>query len=161
MNSTARGDDGDRAPGIYLIDDAERATVLNGGVFPPGYLVAVLDGAVAGSREGFFTEIARVLHFPDYFGRNWDAVNDCLTDLTWLPAAGYVLLYDGFGQLARDQPEQWQIGLKVLNVAAAFWKQSRTPMFILLYGPRDDAPGVPALPDDCLPMRSAETEEPA
>jgi hypothetical protein len=158
MDTTARGDDADCAPGIYLIDEAERAEILNGGMFPPDYVVAILDGVAAGSREGFFTEIARVLHFPDYFGRNWDAVNDCLTDLTWLPATGYVLLFDGFGLLAHDQPDQWRIGLNVLSDAAAFWKQTRTPMFILLYGPRDDAPGIPAFPVGCLPPRRNGTE---
>src|SRR3712207_8419702 len=53
---------------------------------------AVLDGTAASTRTAFFQEIARVPHFPDYFGPNWDAVYDCLTDLSWLPAAGYVLV---------------------------------------------------------------------
>jgi hypothetical protein len=115
-------------------------------------MVAVLDGEAAGSRDGFFTEIARDLHFPDYFGRNWDAVYDCLTDFNWLPAEGYVVLLDGFGALAANAPDQWQIGLKVLREATDFWRPLRTPMFVLLYGPGDDAPGLSALPARCLPL---------
>ena len=136
--------------GVYLIDAAERERVVRHGAFPPAFAVAVLDGAEAGSRAGFFKELADVLRFPDYFGRNWDAVYDCLTDLNWLPAAGYVLVLDGFDRLATNEPGQWEIGLKVLREACAFWRPLSRPMYALLYGSAELAPGVPPLPSACL-----------
>ncbi len=145
---------GERArcqPGMYLIDAEVRQRITAGDVFPAGYVVAVLDGEAASSRAGFFTEIARQLAFPAYFGKNWDAVYDCLTDLNWLPAEGYVLIFDGFGALARTAPDQWQIGRKVLAEACQFWQPLRTPMFVLLVGPDELAPGVPRMPETCLP----------
>lgn len=36
--------------------------------------------------------IARALSFPDWFGRNLDALYDSLTDLSWLPAGEYTLV---------------------------------------------------------------------
>ena len=105
--------------GVYLIDAAERERVLRLDVFPPEFAVAVLDGHKAATRAGFFQELAGALRFPDYFGRNWDAVYDCLTDLNWLPAAGYVLVLDGFAPFALNEPGQWDIGLKVLRDACA------------------------------------------
>jgi RNAse (barnase) inhibitor barstar len=144
-------DDADRClSGVYLIDAAEREQVLRHGAFPAAFAIAVLDGAAAGSRAGFFQEIARRLHFPDYFGHNWDAVSDCLTDLNWLPAAGYVLVFDGFDHLAMNEPGQWAIGLKVLQEACAFWQPLSRSMVVLLYGPGELAPGVPPLPPTCL-----------
>ena len=108
---TAVTGDSDHCPsGVYLIDAAEREQVLRHGAFPPEFAVAVLDGAAAATRAGFFQELARALRFPDYFGHNWDAVYDCLTDLNWLPATGYVLVLDGFDQLATNEPEQWVSG---------------------------------------------------
>src|SRR3954465_4610196 len=136
---------------MYLIDSDLRRCITTGDVFPEGYVIAVLDGELAGSREGFFTEIARELAFPGHFGRNWDAVYDCLTDLNWLPAEGYVLVFDGFGALARNAPDQWRIGLKVFADACQFWQPLRTPMFVLLVGPGELAPGVPTLPATCFP----------
>ena len=41
---------------------------------------SVLDGRACRTRAAFFTEAARVLDFPDYFGHNWDALLDCLRD---------------------------------------------------------------------------------
>jgi hypothetical protein len=140
--------------GVYLIDAAQRQRILAGEAFPPGFFVAVIDGERAGSRAGIFTEMARVLRFPDYFGRNWDAVYDCLTDMSWLPADGYVIVVDGFGRLATAEPDQWAIGLKVLREACAFWRPLSRPMFALLSGPSGSAPGVPSLPAACLAERA-------
>ena len=38
-----------------------------------------LPGKAIRSMEEFYDEIARQLHFPDYFGRNLDALWDVLT----------------------------------------------------------------------------------
>jgi RNAse (barnase) inhibitor barstar len=127
--------------------------VIAGDVFPTDYDIAVLNGEEAGNREGFFTGIARALAFPDYFGRNWDAVYDCLTDLNWLPAEGYVLVLDGFGDLARNAPDQWRIGLKVFAEACRMRQTWRTPLFVLLIGPNELAPDIPTFPETCLPDR--------
>ena len=141
----------DRCPsGVYLIDAAEREQILHQGAFPPEFAVAVLDGTEAATRAGFFHQLARTLRFPDYFGHNWDAVYDCLTDLNWLPGAGYVLVFDGFDQFATDEPEQWDIALKVLRDACAFWQPLSRSMMTLLSGPSELAPGVPPLPTTCL-----------
>jgi len=49
------------------------------------------DTARVANEGELLAELARGFRFPDYFGGNWDAVNDCLRDLEWLPARGYVL----------------------------------------------------------------------
>lgn len=49
------------------------------------------DTARAASEAGLLAELARAFCFPDYFGGNWDAADECLRDLSWLPARGYVL----------------------------------------------------------------------
>ena len=43
--------------------------------------VVHLDGIKITSKESFLKEIAEALEFPDYFGHNWDALEDCLKDL--------------------------------------------------------------------------------
>jgi RNAse (barnase) inhibitor barstar len=150
MSTEVTGDFARCSSGVYLIDAAERERVLRHDAFPPELAVAILDGNKAGTRAGFFQEISGALRFPDYFGRNWDAVYDCLTDLNWLPASGYVLVLDGFDQLATNEPEQWAIGLKVLRQACEFWQPLSRPMYALLCGPSELAPGVSLLPAACL-----------
>lgn len=47
------------------------------------------------SREVLHAELARVFSFPDYYGRNWDAFDECIDDIE-LPASVEVLGFDGF-----------------------------------------------------------------
>ena len=38
------------------------------------------------SKEKLLGVLSQSLRFPNYFGWNWDALEECLQDLSWLPA---------------------------------------------------------------------------
>jgi hypothetical protein len=97
------------------------------------------------NHEGFLAGVARALQFPDYFGDNWDAFEECIRDLEWLPARGYVLVLNGYDRFARSDPKSWKIGLDILEEAVSTWSRTATPMYVLLQGSRGGAPGVSAL----------------
>ncbi|MGL6282376.1 MAG: barstar family protein, partial [Microcoleaceae cyanobacterium] len=40
-----------------------------------------IDGRNINNKADFLVKIANVMNFPDYFGKNWDALQDCITDL--------------------------------------------------------------------------------
>jgi hypothetical protein len=48
-----------------------------------GDLVAQLPPGID-TKEELLSQLAERLRFPEYFGRNWDALGDCLRDLEWL-----------------------------------------------------------------------------
>ncbi|MEJ7652228.1 MAG: barstar family protein [Chloroflexia bacterium] len=54
---------------------------------------------------GLYTETSAALQFPDYFGYNWAALDECLADLMWLPANGYVLLITDASQILEEEKE--------------------------------------------------------
>jgi RNAse (barnase) inhibitor barstar len=41
-----------------------------------------LDGSLIDDKATFLAAVAEALAFPAYFGMNWDALNDCLRDVT-------------------------------------------------------------------------------
>ena len=45
-----------------------------------GFSVFVIDGSEITDSKSFFLQAKNVFGFPDYFGNNWDAWNDCLGD---------------------------------------------------------------------------------
>lgn len=42
----------------------------------------MIDGREMTSRENAHTYLAKILSFPDYYGRNLDALYDCLGDIS-------------------------------------------------------------------------------
>jgi hypothetical protein len=63
-----------------------------------------VDGDAVTEDGDLMDALAVGFSFPDYFGRNWDAVDECLRDLSWLPAEGYVLVVRRAERLWRRDP---------------------------------------------------------
>ncbi|HEY6084511.1 MAG TPA: barstar family protein [Nitrospira sp.] len=95
---------------------------------PDGFSMTVLKGSKCRSAAGLFAEFARALEFPEYFGHNWDALEECLADLEWLPAKGYVLvLTEAEHVLPRDE-EDYATFLEVLSDAGEAWASGQGGM---------------------------------
>lgn len=75
-------------------------------------LVAMLPAGIT-SKDELLSELAKQLHFPDYFGANWDALWECIRDLSWLPN-GAVILEHSDVPLAGDV-ENLKTYLSILN----------------------------------------------
>jgi|GEM_PF-308042 hypothetical protein len=94
---------------------------------PAGFVLRVINGKKCATPAGLFTEFARALGFPDYFGHNWDAMEECLADLEWLPAKGYVLLItDAQAVLPTDKDEdEYETLLEILSDAGEAWSKGQ------------------------------------
>lgn len=66
-----------------------------------GYRVDRIDLARCCSDSAFHNEVARVLEFPAWYGRNWDAFNDLLEDLE-IAGRGRALLFANVEAFNRD-----------------------------------------------------------
>lgn len=99
-------------------------------VLARGWRFFYLDGRQARDKRDFLKAAAAAMHFPAYFGHNWDAFEECITDLA--PAPGYVLLYDHVWWLACEQPASWQVARSILEMACAQWASQGTPLLVLL-----------------------------
>ncbi|NIJ13250.1 RNAse (barnase) inhibitor barstar [Saccharomonospora amisosensis] len=77
----------------------------------------VLDTSEHIDKESTLDAIATVLSFPDYFGRNLDALYDCLTDLSWLPSGEHVLIWRSSDLLKQADPKAYLAVHSVLSDA--------------------------------------------
>ena len=93
-----------------------------------GLALKVIKGRHCKTPENLFAEFARALEFPDYFGHNWDALEECLADLEWLPAKGYVLLITDAGCVLPDDEEEYETFLEILRDAGEAWGNGQVEM---------------------------------
>lgn len=93
-----------------------------------GFFCVRIDGGSVPDGAALLARLARELQFPDYFGANWDALQDCLTDLPdWLPASGYLLVFTEAGALCRRRPGELAAFKDVLASAASFYREQDPP----------------------------------
>ncbi|MGE5639881.1 MAG: barstar family protein [Clostridia bacterium] len=90
--------------------------------------------SLAGARDkhALMDALSLALGFPDWFGRNWDALEDCLADLSWRPAQGHVLVLERFDALAKDD-----LGIltDVLRSSAESWAGRGRSFFAVFVDP--------------------------
>ena len=96
-----------------------------------GSKIFYLDGREICDKPSFLRKIATVMQFPDYFGQNWDALDECITDLDWFSAERYVLIYAQPDVFAKAAPQEWEIAYEILQSAVTYWQATDTPMDIL------------------------------
>ncbi len=82
-----------------------------------GRLALVVD--TGGDKTHVLDQFARVGHFPEWVGRNWDALEDALTDLSWLPSTDVVVILDDDHRGLDDR--SWSILLDILAGASRTW----------------------------------------
>ena len=104
---------------LLVVRSGQRAESLVS--VPDGYQLRVIKGAKCRTTAGLMKEFARALDFPDYFGHNWDALEECLADLEWMPAKGYILLIVDAAQVLPDDEDEYETFLEILSDAGEAW----------------------------------------
>ena len=121
-------------------------------------------GAKATTKAHCFDEIAAALQFPFYFGENWDALHDCLSDLTWLHADTVLIAVIDSDRLLEHAPAEERDRFRVVVEEAmrcitdlasqARSAHSRPPrsLHVLLHSEEAAAAAVEALWPETVPI---------
>jgi hypothetical protein len=109
--------------GVYRVRrDTEVLDALrSGGLVPKS---VSLQGAR--TKAELLDRIAQALEFPDWFGQNWDALEDCLTEID-----GYLLFYGYQGIPADDLG----VLIDVLASSAEYRAEQGEPFFAVFVDP--------------------------
>lgn len=107
----------------YRIEDLMNAAANTGQHF----LYANLGDAQ--SKQEVLEKIAESFLFPSHFGKNLDALYDCLTDLVHKAGQqpGFVVVLDQLPDNPRFDREMREQLLDVFRDAADFWAERRIP----------------------------------
>jgi RNAse (barnase) inhibitor barstar len=109
---------------IGLTGEREEADGWSWRLGQEGIIARVVRGKKMTHREGLFNEIAAALQFPSYFGENWDAFQECVSDLGWLPPEPVVLIVtDALAMLDSEPIDALRIFTEILQYAAELQTQ--------------------------------------
>ena len=109
-----------------------------------GYSCVEVDLAEVHDKRGLLTALAKALAFPPWFGHNWDALEDCLTDMSWREAEGYVLILRHADRLHSEAEGDFLTALRILADASTTWAEAGLPFWTFV---ELTAGGLPLLPD--------------
>jgi RNAse (barnase) inhibitor barstar len=124
------------------LPQADRAGVFS---LPAGDIPAIIDAATAKKFAVFRVSLAdcsetgevlarfkEALKFPDWFGGNWDALNDCLTDFSWRKAPGYLLVVEKPGDFRAAGDDDFDTLIGILSDVSASWSGLGVPFWAFL-----------------------------
>jgi RNAse (barnase) inhibitor barstar len=114
--------------GVYMVtcelDDARAAAK------EAGFVLFDVDLAGVHSKSEFLAAIAQAIEAPEWFGKNWDALADALTDLSWKNSPGYVMLLvhstGNFNLLGNDH----DVARDILETTVGYWKSQGKPFWV-------------------------------
>jgi RNAse (barnase) inhibitor barstar len=122
------------ASGVYLLEESHPAERLERLADELGLAFFHIDGRDIRTKNQFLEQASLALRFPEYFGNNWDAFADCLTDMSRHEADGFVILYEHFDSLAEHSPHQFETALAIFKESTEFWRTHGKALFVLLQG---------------------------
>ncbi|MFJ7735717.1 barstar family protein [Lysinibacillus sp. NPDC097287] len=86
-----------------------------------GMFTTIIEGIKCTDKQSLFEEFSRKLNFPDYFGYNWDAFEECFTEFGWPESNKYVLFIKDFDMICLHDEEELDTFLECLDSAIKEW----------------------------------------
>ena len=121
--------------GVFDIDAPQRPMIVEA-ARAQGRCTRVINADGARDKHTLLTRIADALEFPQWFGHNWDALADCLGDLSWLPPqSGYVFLLDDCSVHTEAMP----VLREIFDQACSDWHRCGVMMSIFIVRPQVEA----------------------
>jgi len=97
-----------------------------------GLAVFKIDLGKARGKSGLFDAFAKAFKFPQHFGKNWDALNDCLTDLTWVDGHCWVVILVNCKPFALKYEAEFELLLELLAGVAVSWQEDGKPFWVFI-----------------------------
>ncbi len=113
---------------LLYSDDPTRLRECLDGLPEKVFNVWRIEGSHLTTKEGALREFALKMRFPDYFGRNWDALRDCLGDLDWgdLDPVHQVVLIQDADSISRLGAKEAPILCRIFDDSASGYEHWET-----------------------------------
>jgi RNAse (barnase) inhibitor barstar len=122
------------ASGVFHLAATHQSTIETAAK-EADFCVLKADIVRPSSTQDALLQLGSALKFPSWYGANFDALYDCLTDPEWQPAKGHVLFINGITRLRATQPVDFATLINVLQAAAEDRRKTHVPFWVLIDAP--------------------------
>ena len=112
---------------VIMMDDVVKCREMEGNKFQ------VLIPTVK-SKQELISELADKLHFPDYFGYNWDALCEVLRDFYWVNEKIIMIEHHGISTIPVADLETY---LEIISEVEKFWEEDKSHEVLFLFSSTD------------------------
>ena len=126
-----------RGPSLLELDESlgdTSSAQIAGALRSRGFYVFIATLAQGGGEpeEGLIGELERGFRFPDYFGGNWNSVEECINDLSWLPGDGYCCVLRNYKVLQEGNERAAGIFASIISSSSARWAKAGKRFCVVL-----------------------------
>jgi len=99
------------------------------------YNIVELDCKFVNTKYDIFNIFSETLNFPDYFGDNWDALEECINDLEWLKSKNMVILISNITHIKAK--EFLKTFIDILVDAHNHWSQEKIDFSVVIFAKKE------------------------
>lgn len=140
--------------GVYglAVVDADEMVKLEAAAKNSGRFVRSMEVPETPTKEQLINALGGALSFPDYFGRNWDAVEECMEDLDWLEGKDLSFFIRNAERLLTMECLDVIVFARIAARIPTYWKQRGVHFDIILCGGRQLSNTVNAILSPLAPV---------
>jgi RNAse (barnase) inhibitor barstar len=131
--------------GVYHMPHTDKAAIVTAAK-ANGFGTFRVNLASATDKDALLTTVGKALAFPDWFGHNYDALADCLGDLDWHPAEGYLVMLEHCDGIHSRAETDFVKTLQVFEQTADDWREQGIAFWCLVEMQADGIAWLPSGP---------------
>jgi hypothetical protein len=118
-----------RQAGVYRLPHDDRLA-LREAAEAAGFACFEADLGDSDQIQQVLARLGRQLGFPEWYGNNFDALKDCLSDISWREEAGYLLILSRAEALQLADASAFRTLNQVFAAAIDEWRSQDVPMWV-------------------------------
>jgi barstar (barnase inhibitor) len=108
-------------PWVGVLVSEDPATLSRALAALPDVAVRIIDGDRCSTKQELMSMFARALRFPSYFGYNWDAFEEGVRDLEWMPPRGaHAIVITRAERVLVDSAADYQTFIDVMRATGEY-----------------------------------------